>query len=61
VDMLYYNVLNPAPDPEGLSAWTGTLASGLTRSLVVMGFSESMEYIGIRAPFTDQGVWLAEG
>ena len=61
VELLYDNVLDRAPDPEGLSAWTDALASGMTRSEVVTGFSESLEYIGIRAPFTDQGVWLAEG
>ena len=45
VTLLYRNVLNRAPDDAGLADWTGRLASGTSREAVVLGFSESAEFI----------------
>lgn len=46
VTLLYNNVLNREPDAEGLSYWTGLLGSGArSRPGVVIGFSESREFI----------------
>ena len=43
VDLLYANVLNRAPDAEGYDYWLGQMAGGMTRELVLIGFSESRE------------------
>ncbi|MEC3862688.1 DUF4214 domain-containing protein [Mesobacterium sp. TK19101] len=45
VELLYQNVLGRAADAGGLADWTGRLDSGTTRSQVVLGFSESTEFI----------------
>ncbi len=44
VTLLYNNVLGRAPDTAGLDFWTGELANGVSRELVVNGFSESAEF-----------------
>ena len=45
VTLLYNNVLNRAPDSAGLASWVDQLKTGsLTRSEVVLGFSESREF-----------------
>lgn len=45
VTLLYDNVLGRAPDAAGLAGWTGHLDAGdMTRSEVVLGFSESREF-----------------
>lgn len=61
VTLLYNNVLDRAPDPAGLAGWTAKLDSGdLTRPQVVVGFSESLEFLwNVRAdalPYTETGV-----
>lgn len=45
VKLVYQNVLGRSPDAAGLSYWTGKLANGGTRGRVMVGFSESSEYI----------------
>ncbi|MEO0937113.1 MAG: DUF4214 domain-containing protein [Pseudomonadota bacterium] len=50
VTLLYNNVLNRAPDPGGLARWTNDLASGSGREDVVVGFSQSQEFIRDTAP-----------
>lgn len=45
VTQLYNNVLDRAPDQGGLENWMGALAGGFSRAEVVMGFSESREFI----------------
>ena len=45
VDALYVNALHRAPDANGVALWTDALASGgVSRSAVVVGFSESPEH-----------------
>lgn len=45
VTLLYRNVLDRAPDAEGLAKWSTLLDSGsLSREAVVLGFSESAEF-----------------
>jgi hypothetical protein len=54
VTLLYRNALNREPDPGGLAAWTGALASGQAdRDDVVLGFSESAEHIAIVGPVSN--------
>ena len=45
VTLLYQNVLDRAPDADGLAGWTGRLTAGASRAEVVLGFSESREFI----------------
>ncbi len=44
VELLYQNVLGRNPDAPGSAFWLGRMASGMTRSEVVLGFSESPEF-----------------
>lgn len=45
VTLLYDNVLDRAPDSNGLQGWTARLDQGdMTRAEVVLGFSESAEF-----------------
>lgn len=45
VDRIYRNVLDRAPDDEGRTYWLDQLASGLSRGAMLLGFSDSPEYI----------------
>ena len=45
VTLLYNNVLNRSPDSAGLQGWLDAMDGGLTRAQVVLGFSQSAEYI----------------
>ncbi len=45
VDLVYRNVLEREPDAEGRTYWNNRLATGLTRGELMIGFSESTEYI----------------
>ena len=44
VTLLYHNVLDRDPDPDGLAGWLNLLETGTSRTSVVVGFSESPEY-----------------
>lgn len=46
VDLLYLNVLDRPADPLGYQYWTTQLANGTSRGGVLIGFSDSPEYIG---------------
>jgi hypothetical protein len=59
VTLLYNNVLHRAPDQGGLNNWVGLLTSGQdTRAQVVVGFSESPEYINGSVAAVSQGLWI---
>lgn len=45
VTLLYQNVLGRDPDAAGLASWTSNLAGGASRESVVLGFSQSREFI----------------
>ncbi len=45
VELVYTNVLNRSPDAGGLAYWVGLLNSGTDRGSVMVGFSESSEFI----------------
>ena len=45
VDLVYRNVLDRAPDGAGLAHWTALLARGTPRGEVMVGFSESTEFV----------------
>ena len=48
--LLYNNVLHRAPDSGGLASWVNALNSGQSRTSVVLGFSDSAEYVGVTTP-----------
>ncbi|MEC3862649.1 DUF4214 domain-containing protein [Mesobacterium sp. TK19101] len=53
VTLLYNNVLDRAPDAGGLADWVGKLQGGLSRAQVVVGFSDSGEFISRTAAAAD--------
>jgi hypothetical protein len=53
-------VLDREADSGGLNAWVGGLNGGLSRSQVVLGFSESAENIGKTAPDVQKGLWIGD-
>ena len=58
VNTLYQNVLGRAGDASGIAYWTSNLSSGaLSRSDVVVNFSESSENVAKTAPQVQQGVF----
>jgi hypothetical protein len=57
VDLAYQNVLNRAADGGGKAHWLAVLAGGASRGEVMIGFSESAEFVaktGTTAPTTIQ-------
>jgi hypothetical protein len=57
VNQLYLNVLNRPADPDGLAFHVGNLDAGVTRGQVVVGFSESPEFITNNASLFAAGLW----
>ena len=60
VELLYQNVLNRAADAGGLATWVGQLNAGTQRADVVLGFSQSREFVnattaGLKAWMRVQG------
>jgi serralysin len=49
VELLYANVLGRTADAGGLARWTGDLDAGVARAQVVLGFSDSVEFINTTA------------
>ncbi|MEL6754182.1 MAG: DUF4214 domain-containing protein, partial [Pseudomonadota bacterium] len=45
VTLLYNNVLGRGPDAQGLARWVGELDGGATKAQVVLGFSQSPQFI----------------
>jgi Domain of unknown function (DUF4214)/Metallo-peptidase family M12 len=48
VTLLYHNVLNRQPDQAGLNGWVSMLNAGTSRGTVLMGFSESTEFVAAK-------------
>jgi hypothetical protein len=57
VNQLYLNVLDRPADPGGLANWVSFLNSGWTRGQVVVGFSESQEFVNNHASQIAAGHW----
>ena len=49
ITLLYDNVLNRAPDANGLANWAGRMDAGMTRAEVVRGFAQSAEFVAATA------------
>jgi hypothetical protein len=60
ITLLYQNVLDRNPDAGGLAAWEGGLKGGLGRADVLVGFSESGEYVNKTRDAVDHGLWLRD-
>ncbi|EWY35674.1 hypothetical protein N825_03915 [Skermanella stibiiresistens SB22] len=58
--LLYDNVLDRAPEPEGLANWKAALDGGVARADVLAGFSESAEHVNLTRSGVDQGFWLQD-
>ena len=56
VNLLYNNVLNRTPDTAGYDYWLGQMAGGMTRELVLIGFSESAENQAAVLPAIQGGI-----
>ncbi len=52
VDLIYQNVLDRVPDAEGRAHWIGVLDGGTSRGEVMLGFSESTEFINTTSTST---------
>ncbi|EWY36732.1 hypothetical protein N825_25765 [Skermanella stibiiresistens SB22] len=60
VDLMYDNVLHRDPDPEGFNAWVNALANGMSRSELVLGFSESLENVQATRAGVERGLWVGD-
>ncbi len=58
VDAMYWNALDRLPDAPGREYWINAMENGLTRTDVLLSFSESAEHQRIVAPDLDDGVWV---
>jgi hypothetical protein len=45
VDLVYRNVLQRSPDPGGLAYWTDLVNRGMSRGRMLIGFSDSPEFV----------------
>ncbi len=53
ITLLYHNVLQREPDPDGMGYWLGQAAAGLARTDMLLWFSEGEEFVrrtGTAAP-----------
>ncbi|MFW2381349.1 MAG: DUF4214 domain-containing protein [Acidimicrobiales bacterium] len=50
VTLIYNNVLDRAPDPEGLAYWVGLLDDGHRPGTILNGFAQSAEFISNQEP-----------
>jgi len=57
VDLLYQNVLDRSATPDEIAYHVGRLESGASRADVVVGFSESPEYIQTHIDAINAGLW----
>jgi len=53
VTLVYENVLERAPEPDGLTYWTNKIVNGTSRGQVMTNFSESPEGKRVMAPYVD--------
>ncbi len=61
VDLLYANVLNRPADTAGYDYWLGQMQGGMTRELVLIGFSESAENQAALLPVIQGGISYVAG
>ena len=55
--LLYTNVLDRTPDEEGFAFWRMQQEEGVTRTDMLVYFSESAENVAKVAPAIDDGIW----
>lgn len=47
VDLIYGNVLGRTPDPAGYAYWLGLVSTSISRTDLLVGFSESPEFVAL--------------
>ncbi|NNK17186.1 MAG: DUF4214 domain-containing protein [Sulfitobacter sp.] len=57
VDLLYQNVLDRQPDPEGYAFWCEQQENNLSREQMLVSFSESVENKSNVSSAIDDGIW----
>src|SRR3954449_4775275 len=57
---LYANVLQREGEPFGVASWVEAMNRGMTKSQVVLGFSESAENTMRPTPMIQQGLWIVD-
>jgi hypothetical protein len=58
VDLMYQNVLDRAPDPEGGAYWLGELNNGLSRANMLASFAVSDENYATVRPLINDGLFF---
>jgi hypothetical protein len=58
IQQLYRNVLDREGETTGVASWKNALQADVSRSDIVLGFSELAEHQFKLAPFIDDGIWL---
>jgi hypothetical protein len=61
VKLLYNNVLHREGEQSSIDSWTNGMKSGMSRSDVVLGFSESQGHISNTSSGVLQGLWVSDG
>lgn len=64
VELVYRNVMNRAPDPDGRRHWVDALERGYRRGQMMLAFSESEEFVrrtGTRTPLAGYLRWYPAG
>lgn len=57
VNAMYQNVLQRGADQTGLDYWQQRMDEGMSRSDILLEFSESIENINLTTHATDDGIW----
>jgi Ca2+-binding RTX toxin-like protein len=58
IQAIYQNVLSRSPDPSGNSFWQGQLNQGMSRTDVLVNFSESAENVSRVGAVVQNGIWF---
>lgn len=61
VSLVYTNVLGRLGEPEGMAFWESQLDGGMIRGELMIGFSESVEFIYNSGPTSTNTCWSATG
>jgi hypothetical protein len=59
VELIYTNVLGRAGEPAGVDYWAGRLDAGVARGQIMIGFSESSEYVAATGTTNPAGTGCA--
>lgn len=60
VEQIYRFTLDREGDPGGVQYWVGQLNAGLSRTDLLVGFSESAEHRALTSSTLNEGLWVAD-